>query len=297
MMPSPDKPRYDDQLVIEYLLGSVSEDEAARLDELSIANDEFAERLRAVEDDLVDAFVRGELSGDSLDRFQSHYLASPYRREKVRFAESLLALCDRAPAASRQAQPSARSWQFSPAWTFAAAACLMLIAGGYLWYENARLRDQVTRAQLDREALQQSHRDLQRQIQEQRMPAPEVPERLSPAQSPVSAMALVLLPQTRGSGPLAAIALPPAADQARLQLELESGDFDSYQTVLKDPANGRSLWRSGRLKAASRGDSKLVAVSLPASLLKTQNYSLDLFGIPQAGAGELLSSYAFRVVR
>lgn len=296
-MPSPDKPRYDDQLVVQYLLGSVSGEDAARLDELSIANDEFAEHLRAVEDDLVDAFVRGELSGNSLDRFQSHYLASPHRREKVRFAESLLALCDRAPAASRQTQPSARSWPFFPAWTFAAAACVMLIAGGYLLYENSRLRDQVTRAQLDREALQQGHRDLQRQIQEQRMPAAEAPEKQPPAQNPLSAMALVLLPQTRGSVPLAAIALPPAADQARFQLELESGDFDSYQAVLKDPANGQSLWRSGKLKAASRGDSKLVAVGLPASLLKTQNYSLDLFGIPQTGAGELLSSYAFRVVR
>jgi hypothetical protein len=297
MMPSPDKPRYDDQLVVQYLLGSVCGEDAARLDELSIANDEFAERLRAVEDDLVDAFVRGELSGNSLDRFQSHYLASPYRREKVRFAESLLALCDRAPAASRQTQPSARSWPSFPAWTFSAAACVMLIAGGYLLYENSRLRDQVTRAQLDREALQQSQRNLQRQIQEQRMPVAEVPERRPPAQSPVSTMALVLLPQTRGSGPLAAIALPPAADQAELQLELESGDFDGYQAVLKDPVNGRSLWRSGKLKAASRGDSKLVTVSLPASVLKTQNYSLDLFGIPRTGAGELLSSYAFRVVR
>ena len=131
-MASPDKPLYDDQRVVQYLLGSISDEEANRLDELSIANDEFAERLRAVEDDLVDAYVRGHLSGDSLDRFQSHYLASPYRREKVRFAESLLALCDRAPAAPRQSEQTARQWWFSPAWTFAAAACLMLLACGSL---------------------------------------------------------------------------------------------------------------------------------------------------------------------
>jgi hypothetical protein len=164
-------------------------------------------------------------------------------------------------------------------------------------YDNSRLRDQVTRAQLDREALQQSHRDLQRQIQEQRMPAAEVPENSPPPQSAVSAMALVLLPQTRGGGPLAAIALLPTADQAKLQLELESGDFDSYQAMLKDPGTGRTVWRSGKLKSASRGDSKLVEVSIPAGLLKAQNYSLDLFGVPHRGAGELLSSYAFRVVR
>jgi hypothetical protein len=297
MMPSPDKPLYDDQHVVQYLLGSISEEEANRLDELSIANDEFAERLRAVEDDLVDSYIRGELSGDSLDRFQSHYLASPYRREKVRFAESLLTLCDRAPAAPRQSERTARRWWLSPAWTFAAAACLMLLAGGYLIYDNSRLRDQLTRAQLDREALQKSHRDLQRQIQEQRQPPAEAPGNRPPAPGPGSFMALVLPPQTRGSGPLSAIALPPEADQAMLQLELDPGAFDSYQAVLKDPATGRILWRSAKLKAASGRESKLVAVSLPGSLLKTQNYSLDLFGVPRAGAGEWLGSYAFRVIR
>jgi hypothetical protein len=297
MMSSPDKPVYEDQRVVQYLLGSISQEEANRLDELSIADDEFAERLRAVEDDLVDAYVRGDLSGDSLDRFQSHYLASPYRREKVRFAESLRTLCNQAPAAPRQSERTARRWWFSPAWTFAAAACLMLLAGGYLIYDNSRLRDQMTRAELDREALQKSRRDLQRQIQEQRLPAAEAPGNRPPEPSPGSFMALVLTPQTRGSGPLSAIALPPAAEQAMFQLELESGIFDSYQAVLKDPADGRILWRGGTLKAASGSDGKLVAVSLPGSLLKTQNYSLDLFGVPRAGAGEWLGSYAFRVIR
>ena len=153
------------------LLGSIPEEEAGRLDELSIANVEFAERLSAVENDLVDAYVRGELSGESRDRFQSHYLSSPYRREKLKFAESLLALCDRVPEVSRQIEATGRWRWFSPAWTFAAAACLMLLAGGYLLYDNSRLREQVTRAQLDRETLQQRDRDLQRQIQEQRIPA------------------------------------------------------------------------------------------------------------------------------
>jgi hypothetical protein len=297
MMPSPDEPLYDDQLVVQYLLGSIPEEEAGRLDELSIANDDFADRLRAVENDLVDAYVRGGLSGESLDRFQSHYLASPHRREKVRFAESLQALCDRSPVASPKNEGSARWWAFSPAWALASAACLLLLAGGYLLYDNSRLRDQVTRAQLDREALQQSHQDLQRQIQEQRIPAAEVPASQPPTPSPVSTMALVLLPQTRGSEPLTTIALLPAADQAKFELELESGDFDSYQAVLKDPATGRTVWSSGKLKAMSRGESKRVSISLPGGLLKTQNYVLDLFGVPRAGAGEFLSSYAFRGVR
>ncbi len=57
-----DKQEFNDQVLIRYLLGSLSEEEAERLDELGIADDAFAWRLRAVENDLVDGYVRGELS-------------------------------------------------------------------------------------------------------------------------------------------------------------------------------------------------------------------------------------------
>src|SRR5262245_12116577 len=89
----------DEQKVISYLLGALSETEAERLDELSVTDQEFAERLRRIEDELVDAYVRGELTGDWLDRFKAHYLASPLRREKVRFAQALLGYTDRAATA------------------------------------------------------------------------------------------------------------------------------------------------------------------------------------------------------
>ena len=51
------------QTIRDYLLGQLPESETERLDELSITDDECAERIRAVEHDLVDAFARGELAG------------------------------------------------------------------------------------------------------------------------------------------------------------------------------------------------------------------------------------------
>jgi len=81
----------DDQLLIRYLIGALPDVETERLDELSITDDDVASRLRALEHDLVDAYVKGELSGETLDLFRSHYLASPAQRERVRFAEVLSA--------------------------------------------------------------------------------------------------------------------------------------------------------------------------------------------------------------
>ena len=79
----------DDSVLVRYLVGSLPDAEAERLDELSVADDEFALRLSAAEHDLVDAYVNGELSGDTLDRFRSRYLTAPARGEKVAFAETL----------------------------------------------------------------------------------------------------------------------------------------------------------------------------------------------------------------
>src|SRR5215475_10682680 len=89
-MSSQDESIYDDQLLTRYLLGMLPTEETERLDELSIADEEIAARLSAVEYDLVDAYVRGEIRGEGLARFESFYLSSAKRREKVQFARALL---------------------------------------------------------------------------------------------------------------------------------------------------------------------------------------------------------------
>src|SRR5438477_7416987 len=105
-MPVSCEPIRDDQSLIRYLLGSLPADQAERLDELSVADDDFAWRLRGAENDLVDAYVRNTLSGETLERFRSFYLSSPLRREKVKVAETLLAL--------KYEPPSSRRWFSAP---------------------------------------------------------------------------------------------------------------------------------------------------------------------------------------
>jgi len=75
---------YSNKTLTEYLLGQLPDAETEQLDELSIRDDEFVARLDKVELELVDAYVEGELTGEMLDRFKSHYLGSPLRRGKVR---------------------------------------------------------------------------------------------------------------------------------------------------------------------------------------------------------------------
>jgi hypothetical protein len=89
-----EEPGHDDQLFVHYLLGLLPEKDAERLDELSIGDEDVASRLCAVENDLVDAYVRGRLLGNTLKQFESSYLATPRRHEKVMIARGLLRIVD-----------------------------------------------------------------------------------------------------------------------------------------------------------------------------------------------------------
>ncbi|HEY3132263.1 MAG TPA: hypothetical protein VGL91_22600 [Acidobacteriota bacterium] len=335
-----DKQIYNDQLLTSYLLGSLSDEKTERLDELSIADDEFAGRLSEVENDLADAYVRGELSGHTLEKFKSFYMLSPKRHEKVRFAESLLAFKESgvavqakdaqapAPASSRPSRESTQHFSrlpFFPAprtalqWAFAAALVLMLVGGGYLVFENLRLRNQMTQTEAERTGLEQREKELQRQLAQQRSAEAEtvkelarVGDRLAQIEEQLTAnrqsgkvglpsrepgiVSFALLPQTRGAGQIAAVAVPAQTDYVILQLQLESDDFPGYQVALRNPANNQIVWRSGKLKAKSGGTNKAVSITLPGNLLKQQNYTLDVTGIPASGAAEFISSYPFRVV-
>jgi hypothetical protein len=281
-MASADKQTYDDRILTRYLLGALGDDETERLDELSIADDDFASRLQVVEDDLVNAYVRGELAGETLEQFRSFYLSSGQRREKVQFAEALFrATYLRPPTARRE-----RSRTWLPEWALAAAACLLLAAVGFLLYQNLRLRDEMKQAQAAIATL--------RQHVETAAPPPP-PEKSSPQPQAVQTVAVVLAPLTRGSSAVPVVALMPT-DGVALQLELESNDFPRYRASLKDPAAGRVMWRSDAVKASSRGQDSAVFISVPAGTLKQQNYMIELTGISAGAAAESVANYAFGVV-
>jgi len=180
------KQTYNYQEIMGYLLGSLSETETERLDELSMTDDEVADAVSAAENDLIDAYVQGELTGASLEKFQSHYLASPLRREKVKFAEAFKHFADKnvsslAAEAGTKAAPTTFTkrgfsfWSFLTAprapsqWGFAAASLMLLIIAGLIIYQNIRLRQQVSQTQSMQAALEQKQQQLQREGESQRL--------------------------------------------------------------------------------------------------------------------------------
>lgn len=280
-----------DQRLVDYVLGSLPEAEAERLDEASIVDDGMAARLRAIEDDLVDAYVRGRLSGVTLQRFERHYLASAHRRKKVEFARRFTNAVDRASTSSPVTPVpllSSRS-----VWKLTAIAASLLVASVGLVMQTARVRSGMAVVQQERQALDRRAQDLHEETSDLRAAreiAAHAPERPRPTPE-APAIALLLFPQTREAGPVPAVVLPARATRITLELQLESAEPAAYQIGLRDPAVNQIVWRSAWTASAGRS----LTVSVPASLLKPQHYSLDLSARQASGDVELVGSYAFEI--
>jgi hypothetical protein len=299
-MSLPLKSGHDDEQMVRYLLGLLPVEDADRLDEASVVDDDVAARLRQVEDDLIDTYVRGALTGETLARFESHYLATPRRRDRVAFAGKFLQVVDKSSPVGADAEPPATNGsKLVP--TLAVAAALLLVAGGTLLLQTVRLGRGLNEAQGQRVALDQRTHELERQLAELRAAnATTVQEleraRQAPADTPDAPLiALVLLPQTRSLGPMPTVAVPSATGRLGFELRLESNDFPMYQVGLKDPAVNKIVWRSEWIAARASSGQPAVSLSVPRRLLKPQHYSLDLTGRRANGAAEVVGSYAFEI--
>jgi len=316
----------DDHELTEYLLGALAPESAEHLDELSIADDALASRLSAIENDLVDAYARGELSGDTRQRFESFYLSSAKRQEKARFAETLLAL-ERKTAA----EPQMSAGQMKPAsaeapgfwrglgrlfssngplqWGLAAAVVFMALVSGMLVVQQLRLQNRLAQDRTERAALVQREEQLANELKQKRTGDAKTLEELqrlrqslaelelrTGPKTELSVASFVLLPPVRGANKLPTLSIPKGIQEVVLLLELESDDFARYSVQLKTTAAGHALWSKANLRSTSSGETKGVTVALPTALLKKQIYGLELSGISAEGKTEFLSSYTFQVV-
>lgn len=303
-----DKPVYDDQVLTRYLLGALSSEEAERLDQLSIADDETAARIQSVENDLVDSYVRSELTGRNLQDFESFYLNSARRREKVHLARALFTFESRMkpePARMEGASVPSRGEtghgfrlpRFLLSWQFASAAVLLIVVAGFFFLEYLRLR-RLNDLQVRQAAIEQQGQQLRKQLDDDRRALAELGERSRQSETTTGApktVALLLPPPTRGAARLPTVSVPAGTDFVLVLLELETGDFPAYRATLKQPAGNTILWSSGKLEAESLGERKVLTISLPASLLRQQNYLVDLTGLPTRASPEPIGSYSFRV--
>jgi len=317
----------NDAVLLRYLLGALPVDEAEPIEEASIVDENLAARLNAMECDLVDSYVRGELEGPNLAKFQSWYLSSPLRAQKVEAAKAIMLIIDapegvRAPAkpevkpaleanrpAAAKVAPAlsygkssagARSgglhFGMFRAWPMlaiaaAAAVLILIVAVGFLTSRNKRLRNEV--AETKKETT-----ELTAKLNEEHAAANSnaqnsgATDNLAHGLDNVATVTMFLPFPTRGASTVPTVKVPPGTGLVVLSLGLGANDEDSYRAQLMDPATQKVLWHSGVLRPGS--DGTYVSVTVPAPVLRSKVYLVQLTHDVANGRSELLASYPFR---
>jgi hypothetical protein len=316
----------DDKQAIRYLLGELTEAEQARLEERFFHNSELSELLSEAEDDLIDQYVRKELSGRERERFERHFLVSERRREKVEFSRALLQ-AERALAVEDSYRQKPLSWWNAilsatraprPALSYAlaAAALLFLLGGSWLYSEIRQLRREVAQMEAERAARERQNDELSAQVIEQRRRSGELAAEKESVEQELALLkqksdgraegtgttgtllSFILSPGYRGTEGPKNLVLPRSAEIVRLQLSLNSGDeYRSYRVRLQT-ANGKMVRSWNNLKASPTRGERGVFISLPAEALdKGVQYELTLSGVTNSGQVEDLGYYYFNLLK
>jgi hypothetical protein len=274
----------------QYLLGQITPEQRAPLEERLLSDADFHDELSIAEDELIDLYLAGELAAADRQGFETHFLLAPERHRKLRFARALrryVAAETEAPGAAAVATPAGLRRQEAaaneeqtpgdtaarprtdpgkqnffrllfarrPAFAFAGAALVLLAVAALSWVA------------LDRSARREFRNPY----------------------------AVTLTPGlTRGSGEPARVQIPTDADALRLRLELPAAEHGSYRAALLTDSR-TEVWAADELRPAPGASS--LDVDVPAGVVTPGDYQVRVSGRAPGGRLEDVSRYTFRVVR
>lgn len=305
----------EDEIVIRrYLMGEISQEELCLIEERLLTDRRYFNTLLRIEEDLIDQYAEGETDERERERFESHFLNAPERRERVEFARVLSRYISTEKIRERsKATTSNRRkpvWQGRLIQAFSISAALLLVASTlWLLIETSRLRAQMEQQhsefgqreeELKRQADEQLSRnqEMARQIDRNQVEIARMEQEIARLQggdrseSDMASLALIA-GLSRDQDRIAVANLSPATKSLRLELETDGESYRSYRVGVQT-AEGQTIWSRDSLRA--RRDGKSVIITLPAALLTRSDYVVALDG-RRAGGYERISTYHFRVVR
>ncbi|PYS69200.1 MAG: hypothetical protein DMF69_17730, partial [Acidobacteria bacterium] len=268
---------------MRYLLGELSEQEKASLEERFFSDDQEFEELEVAETELIDQYLADELSPGDRTLFEKRLVTSPRLVERVRIsrilASRLASFGEPQPVSTVRDEvvptPTLPWWRklfgsqtlLSPA--FAAALVLILVAGvalAIVWSryrsESQRLAAETQqRVELERQIAElksrsdQLDQDLQQAIREREEALAKFHSQSPQTDEPLSHIAtLFLMPgAVRSAGGGKDLPLSSEISAVDLDLDVSDSDYSSYAATVQTP-EGKVVARKPNLKPIqSRG--------------------------------------------
>jgi len=288
-----------------YLLGNLSDEEKARLEERFLGDGAYFEQLSAVEEELIEAYVHRELKEPDRKCFEQYFMESPVQRvrvdrtdvflqalESARRQESALASTPSRFQKAIHLRPSRRALGSF----LAATALLLAVITSWLLRQQTRLREQINQSQA---ALQQEYQ-IEQQLREQEKQAgvqvAQLSEQLRELKSPqLNGVILDAYPSrfTRAADGPAPNELTVPLGGKTITLLLHSSSRKAYPTYRLEIVDAKEsvIWQGEGLVRQTTGE---YVISLPSELLPPGSYSLHLYA-PNHGQRIPVERYRIRM--
>ena len=306
-----------DARLTRYLLGAVSETERENIEAEYLTDEDVFEQMLIAEDELVDAYARGELADQERKQFEKTFLTSARGRDRVHFSQALAGVVSDARSVPRRVSPSPSPSFFTALWASltpkvrvagVAFAVLLITAFSWLLVERMRMRTELQELRAEQVRLTEQSKELQRiadaerarsaelaaQLQE-RGPEPLPTEGAIPPKRPSEdIIAFNISPgSVRGSGGTN-LAVPSNAKSIRLTLSFERPSSHKEYRAAIETADGNTVWRKDSFTSRPNAD-RVSLPSIPVTALPPGDYVLLLSGKQEDGSFEPVANYSFRI--
>jgi hypothetical protein len=297
-----------DETAVRYLLGTATEQEKTVIEETLFKDPAALEEVAAVEDELIDDYLSGELTGDERSAFESAYFATAERRERINFARMLRQRLAGTGAKPPLAPPRTRGRAVPSPIFLAAAAVLFAILAFVFGMDSVRAHRQVRELLAERSAATQRELELSRQVGEAQAQAERLDRQVAQERSETerlsreiedlqtsaakTASLTLIAGLVRGGGNVPAVRVAPDTVSLRLTAPMQVS-YPSYRAAVQTP-EGKTLWR-GPARPAAAGGGPSISVTVPGKDLPPGDYILSVTGVTTAGREEPAADFSFRV--
>ncbi|HYE74267.1 MAG TPA: hypothetical protein VEF04_13095 [Blastocatellia bacterium] len=297
--------------MFQYLLGELPPAWQAQFEERFFSDQECFEQLKLVEDRLVDDYVSHALSAEQRKRFESHYLNSDRRREKLKFAQTLKQALTELKSTT-ETRSTSSSWQsLKMAWQIplvrysgAGLAIIVLIISGWLIKSALKVQNQLSEEgrTASANASQPSRQATAPEFTPQTSPAlppspsPKLPETASQANA---TLAIVLSPGTLRDDQATArtLSVSPRTKLIHLKLTLkDTENFSAYRVTIETASGQKVLTQSG-LHSVKTGNDNFIVLEIPVRTLPANDYLITVSGRQNNNPYEEVDDYQFRIVK
>ena len=249
----------DAEVLRSYLLGTLEAEPRAKLEEGILCDPAAYDELLLLEEELIDQYVAGGLSETERQQFETHFLVTAERQNKLRFGQLLdrYMSSQKLPAYSKnvpvpQLNQTLPSGRFVPI-AFAAIVVAVMGAGLLTWY--------VVRKPADLPTVQ---------IDESRL----VVVQLAPSSV-----------ETKG------VTVPPQSF-VKPELAVPNTSFKNYKSEL---FRENKPLQTNALSMETNGAHQIVPLTITGETLSPGDYQVKLSGVSESGQDEFIDNYSFRV--